>query len=204
MSPRPKIGLDLTTILESAGEIANKQGMQEVTLANLAKKLGIRPPSLYNHFDGLPGLRKKLAIYGIEKIYEVMANAAIGVSGTEAVLAISQAYVNFARMNPGVYEAALMAPDPEDEEFQLAGAKVVDLSIRVLQAYHLEGDHALHAVRGLRSILHGFSSLEQNGGFKLSLDLDESLMIIIKAFLAGIGEQQNFNEGALLTTETGV
>ncbi|CAH2716927.1 hypothetical protein BACCIP111895_04115 [Neobacillus rhizosphaerae] len=204
MSPRPKIGLDLTTILESAGEIANKQGMQEVTLANLAKKLGIRPPSLYNHFDGLPGLRKKLAIYGIEKIYEAMANAAIGVSGTEAVLAISQAYVNFARMNPGVYEAALMAPDPEDEEFQLAGARVVDLSIRVLQAYHLEGDYALHAVRGLRSILHGFSALEQKGGFKLSLDLDESLMIIMKAFLAGIGEQQNFNEGALLTTETGV
>jgi hypothetical protein len=133
-----------------------------------------------------------------------MSDAAIGVSGTEAVLAISQAYVNFARMNPGVYEATLMAPDPEDEELQLAGAKVVDLSLRVLQGYHLEGDLALHAVRGLRSILHGFSSLEQKGGFKLSLDLDESLMIIMKAFLAGIGEQQNFNEGALLTTETEV
>lgn len=188
MSPRPKISLDLMEILDAAGGIADQQGMQEVTLANLAKKVGIRPPSLYNHFDGLPGLRKKLAIYGIDRLYGVMADAAIGVSGTEAVLAISKAYVNFARKHPGIYEATLLAPDPEDEEVQQAGAKIVDLSVRVLKAYQLEGDLALHAVRGLRSILHGFSSLEQKGGFKMVLDLDESLSIILKAFLAGISE----------------
>ncbi|WML28254.1 WHG domain-containing protein [Neobacillus sp. OS1-33] len=188
MSPRPKIGLDISFIIEAAGEIADQYGVQEVTLASLAKKLGIRPPSLYNHFDGLTGLRKKLAIYGIDKLYEVMADAAIGVSGTEAVIAVSQAYVNFARRHPGIYEATLLAPDPEDEDVQRAGAKIVVLSVRVLQAYHLEGEQALHAVRGLRSILHGFSALEQKGGFKMALDLNESLLIILKAFLAGIGQ----------------
>jgi AcrR family transcriptional regulator len=186
MSPRPKIGLELTTILEAAGILADQHGMQEVTLANLAKKLNIRPPSLYNHFDGLPGLRKKLAIYGLEKLYAELAQAAIGVSGTNAVLAISKAYVGFARKHPGIYEATLLAPDPEDVDVQVAGAKIVDLTVRVLQAFELDGDDALHAVRGLRSILHGFSALEQRGGFKMSLDLDESLKITIKAFLAGM------------------
>jgi AcrR family transcriptional regulator len=186
MSPRPRIGLDSITILEAAGEIADQYGMQEVTLANLAKSLNIRPPSLYNHFDGLAGLRKALAIYGIDSLYEEVATSAIGVSGTDAVIAISKAYVNFARKHPGIYEATLFAPDPEDEDVQRAGSKVVDLSVRVLQAFDLEGDQDLHAVRGLRSILHGFSSLEQRGGFKLALDLDESLLIIIKAFLKGI------------------
>ncbi|MEH6905839.1 TetR/AcrR family transcriptional regulator [Neobacillus drentensis] len=195
MSPRPKIGLDISFIIEAAGEIADQYGVQEVTLASLAKKLGIRPPSLYNHFDGLTGLRKKLAIYGIDKLYEVMADAAIGVSGTEAVIAVSQAYVNFARKHPGIYEATLLAPDPEDVDVQRAGAKIVDLSVRVLQAYQLEGEEALHAVRGLRSILHGFSSLEQKGGFKMSLDLNESLLIILKAFLAGIGQIDRLMEG---------
>jgi AcrR family transcriptional regulator len=190
MSPRPKIGLEISYIIEAAGEIADQYGVQEVTLANLAKKLGIRPPSLYNHFDGLTGLRKKLAIHGMEKLYKVMADAAIGVSGTEAVLSVSLAYVNFARKHPGIYEATLLAPDPEDVDVQQAGEKIVDLSVRILQAYHLEGESALHAVRGLRSILHGFSSLEQKGGFKIALDLDESLMVIIKAFLAGIGQGQ--------------
>lgn len=191
MSPRPKIGLDITTIIEAAGEIADQHGIHEVTLANLAKNLGIRPPSLYNHFDGLTGLRKKLSIFGIDKLYQVMAEAAVGVSGTEAVLAVSQAYVNFARKHPGIYEATLLAPDPEDVDVQQAGAKIVDLSVRVLKAYQLKGDRALHAVRGLRSILHGFSSLEQKGGFKLGLDLDESLQIIIRAFLIGIGERRD-------------
>lgn len=186
MSPRPRVGLELSTILEVAGALADQHGIQEVTLANLAKKLNIRPPSLYNHFDGLPGLRKKMAIYGLDQLYEEMAQAAIGVSGTDAVLAISKAYVRFAREHPGVYEATLFAPDPEDVDVQIAGAKIVELSVKVLQAFDLEGDLALHAVRGLRSILHGFSSLEQRGGFKLSLDLDESLTIIISAFLAGI------------------
>jgi AcrR family transcriptional regulator len=195
MSPRPKIGLEISYIIEAAGEIADQYGVQEVTLANLAKKLGIRPPSLYNHFDGLTGLRKKLAIHGMEKLYKVMADAAIGVSGTEAVLSVSLAYVNFARKHPGIYEATLLAPDPEDVDVQQAGEKIVDLSVRILQAYHLEGESALHAVRGLRSILHGFSSLEQKGGFKIALDLDESLMVIIKAFLAGIGQGQGQGQG---------
>jgi AcrR family transcriptional regulator len=188
MSPRPKVGLELNAILAVAGEIADLQGMQEVTLANLAKKLGIRPPSLYNHFDGLGGLRKKMAIYGLNRLYEELVQAAIGVAGDDAVLSISKAYVDFARRHPGIYEATLMAPDMEDDDVQQAGAKVVELSVRVLQDFHLKDERALHAVRGLRSILHGFSSLEQRGGFKMSLDLNESLEIIIKGFIHGMRE----------------
>ncbi|MFS0779483.1 TetR/AcrR family transcriptional regulator [Neobacillus sp. 3P2-tot-E-2] len=189
MSPRPKVGLELTEILEAAAELADQFGVQEVTLANLAKKLGIRPPSLYNHFDGLGGLRKELAIYGIERLYEVLAQAAIGVAGDEAVIMLSKAYVNFARKHPGIYEATLMAPDMEDEDVQIAGSKIVELTLRVLQAYKFEGDTVLHAVRGIRSILHGFSSLEKSGGFKMALDLDESFQMIIKAFINGIRNQ---------------
>jgi AcrR family transcriptional regulator len=186
MSPRPKIGLELSTILEAAGEIADQHGMDEVTLANLAKKLGIRPPSLYNHFEGLPGLKKELAIYGFNTLYEKLALAAIGVSGEEALIAVSEAYINFARIHPGIYEATMLAPNPGDKEVQQAGAKIIDLSVRLLQTYNLEGELPIHAVRGLRSILHGFSSLEQRGGFKLSLDKNDSLKIIIRAFLKGI------------------
>jgi AcrR family transcriptional regulator len=189
MSPRPKVGLELTEILEAAAELADQFGVQEVTLANLAKKLGIRPPSLYNHFDGLGGLRKKMAINGIDRLYGILAQAAIGVAGDEAVMSISKAYVNFARKHPGIYEATLMAPDMEDEDVQLAGTKIVELTVKVLDAYKLEGDTVLHAVRGLRSILHGFSSLEKSGGFKMALDLDESFKMIIKAFINGIRNQ---------------
>ncbi|XJZ27820.1 TetR/AcrR family transcriptional regulator [Bacillota bacterium Lsc_1132] len=188
MSPRPKIGLDIEKILDAAGELANESGIQEVTLANLAKKLSIRPPSLYNHFDGLSGLRKKLAIYALDQLYSELLYSAAGLSGDEAVLALSKTYVDYARKHPGLYEATLFAPDMKDQEIQEAGGKIVELTVRVLEAYHLKGENALHAVRGFRSILHGFSSLEQKGGFKLPLDLDASLEIIVKAFIRGIRE----------------
>jgi AcrR family transcriptional regulator len=188
MSPRPKVALDLETVIEAAADIANQFGVQEVTLASLAKKLNIRPPSLYNHVDGLAGLRKELAIYGLNQLYADLSATAVGLTGEKAIIELSKTYIHFARKHPGVYEATLMAPDPKDPDVQASGGKIVDLTIQVLRDYDLEGDSALHAVRGLRSILHGFSSLEQKGGFELVLDLDISLRLILKAFIAGIGE----------------
>jgi AcrR family transcriptional regulator len=188
MSPRPKVALDLETVIGAAADIADQFGVQEVTLANLAKRLNIRPPSLYNHVEGLPGLRKELAILGLNKLYAELSATAVGLTGENAIIELSKTYINFARKHPGLYEATLLAPDPKDQDVQLSGGKIIDLTLNVLREYDLEGDSALHAVRGLRSILHGFSSLEQKGGLELALDLDVSLRLIIKAFLAGIGE----------------
>jgi AcrR family transcriptional regulator len=182
----PRIGLDLPAILQAAAEIADTDGIEAVTLASLAKKLKIRPPSLYNHVDGLQGLRKKLAIYGLEQLNSILARAVIGRSGDDAVRALGEAYMEFARTHPGLYEATLLAPDPEDTDIQRAGSETVDLVVRVLNAYGLEDEAALHAVRGLRSILHGFASLEQKGGFGLPLDTNVSLRLLIDSFLAGI------------------
>lgn len=48
----PRIGLTLPKIVETAAEIADTNGIQEVTLASVAQRLGIRSPSLYNHVKG--------------------------------------------------------------------------------------------------------------------------------------------------------
>ena len=37
-----------------------------------------------------------------------------------------------------------------------------------------EWAEAIHAARGLRSVAHGFATLEEAGGFGISLDPDES------------------------------
>jgi AcrR family transcriptional regulator len=188
MSPRR--GLDLQTILQAAIEIADQEGVEAVTLATLAKKLTIRPPSLYNHIDGITGLRKKLAVHGLEEVYSKLAQAAIGRSKDEAVHEMADAYVSFARNHPGLYELTIGINNLDDLNIQHAGEKIIGLIIQVLDGYGLKEDEALHAVRGLRSILHGFSSLEQKGGFGLPLDLDVSLHLLIDSFLAGIDKMK--------------
>ena len=56
----------------------------------------------------------------------------------------------------------------------------------VLVAYDLHTDAALHTVRGLRSIVHGFVSLEISGSFGLPLDLDESYQRLLHTFINGL------------------
>ncbi|PYI50541.1 TetR/AcrR family transcriptional regulator [Paenibacillus flagellatus] len=191
----PRIGLDLTTLLQTAAELADEQGIDEVTLASLAKKLNIRTPSLYNHIDGLPGLRHKLTVYGLEQLYDKLTLAAVGRSGDEAVRAFAEAYLAFARSRPGLYELTLRAPGPEAEEVGRIGGRIIDLIVRILAHYELSDDAALHAVRGLRSILHGFASLEQKGGFGLPLDLDVTFRLLLDAFIAGLSTIRDRSPG---------
>jgi AcrR family transcriptional regulator len=178
--------LDLQAVLQAAADMADEQGFDEVTLASLAQKLQIRSPSLYNHVNGLPGLRSKLAVYGLEQLHQLMTQAAVGRAGDDAVHALGEAYAAFARKHPGLYEATLRMPDLQDPKVQRVGSGIVELVVRVLNAYGLEGDPAVHAVRGLRSILHGFASLELKGQFGMPLDLDVSLRLLLDTFIAGI------------------
>lgn len=182
----PRIGLDLPTLLKAAGELADEKGLEEVTLASLAQKLNIRSPSLYNHVNGLPGLRLKLAVHAMDLLCERMKAAGEGLKGNEAAKALGFAYVAFARSHPGLYDAIIRVPRLDDPEVGAASERIVRLTVGVLGSFGLAGDAALHAVRGFRSILHGFASLEQSGGFGLPLDLDESLRLLLDAFLAGI------------------
>ncbi|MBK0295842.1 WHG domain-containing protein [Bacillus sp. S34] len=184
MATRP--GIDLDAILKASTEMANTQGLDEVTLASLAKKLNIRPPSLYNHVNGLPALRKKLAVYGYEQLYKALIHATIGRSQDNAVRALGEAYIVFVRNHPGLYEAMLRSPNSDDLELKHIQNETINIVIQVLNEYGLGEEQTLHAARGLRSILHGFASLEQKKGFGLPHDLDVSLLMLLDIFLRGI------------------
>lgn len=182
----PRAGLDTNSVLQAAVELADREGFDAVALGTLARKLGIRTPSLYNHVDGLQGLRTKLTVHGLNQLRDVLMNAAVGKSKDEAVRAIAAAYVKFSRQHPGLYEATQRNPHEEDTEVRQAAEGVVHLVIQVFQAYGMKEDKAIHTIRGFRSLLHGFASIEQQGGFGMPLDLDESLNRLVDIFLAGI------------------
>ncbi|WP_416150792.1 WHG domain-containing protein [Salipaludibacillus sp. HK11] len=179
-------GLDIPIILRKATQLIDENGLDQISIGSLAKELEVRPPSLYNHLKGLDELKQRLAVYGVEKLYDYMVEAAVGRSKDDAVRALSKAYVRFGHEHPGLYEATFRAPNRSDSELQQAQEAVVQLIVRVFESYGLKGEMALHTVRGLRSLLHGFISIEQMDGFGLPLDLDESFSIIIDTYLEGI------------------
>ena len=191
----PRIGMDLDIIVKAAIELADREGMSEVTLATLAKSLDVRPPSLYNHVKGgLPALKIEMAKRGYSQLNRRLTDASVGRSMDAAVLAFGMAYVQFVRDHPGLYEAMLMVAIGADEELQDIQDQSIRIITQVMEGYGLGEHGTLHAVRGLRSILHGFASLEQHGEFGLPLEKDESLTKSINAFLAGIHWFKDSNE----------
>ncbi|MGG1616279.1 TetR/AcrR family transcriptional regulator [Paenibacillus sp. NRS-1782] len=189
MSPRN--GVKLQDILQAAEDIANERGMGDVTLTTLAQKLHIRPPSLYNHVDGLNGLRQVLALHSLGQLEEALVSAAVGRAGDDALTAMGKAYMRYARERPGLYEAMLYATDRNNPEMRQAADRVAELVISVLSSgYGFKEEDCVHATRGFRSLLHGFASLEQKGGFGLPVEVDRSIEVMLNTFLAGLRVQQ--------------
>lgn len=180
------VGIDRARVVQVAAELADAHGLEQLTLAQVAAQLGVRLPSLYNHVDGLPGLQRELALLAVRELAECMGRAAIGKSSDAAVLALAQAYRGYVLAHPGRYAASLRAPAPDDHALQQASQAVVDIALAVLEPYGLDEQAAIHAVRGLRSIAHGFATLEQAGGFGLPLDCDESFLRLVRAYTAGL------------------
>lgn len=190
MPPRP--GLDQSRVVAAAIELLNDEGSENLTLHRLADKLGVRPPSLYNHIDGLPGLYRELALVNAQAMGEYMAQSAIGRSGPDALAAVAQAYRAYIKKNPGLYLATLQASNkqqPSDPELAAAEERTVEIVLAVLAPFGLQGEDALHAVRGLRSVVHGFTTLEISGGFGLPLNLDESFNRLVAILVHGLEKE---------------
>jgi AcrR family transcriptional regulator len=178
--------VNLGRVIEVAVMLADQHGFEAVTLAEVAGVLGIRVPSLYNHISGLAGLQSEMALWGSRKMLEETRLAAVGRSGREAIMSISNAYRAFAQAHPGVYPSLLRAPTKEEPDHTEIAITWVDLLARVLAHYNQREDDALHTIRAWRSLMHGFISLEVTGGFGMPLDRDESYRRLIALFVDGL------------------
>jgi len=185
-----RVGLDQATVVEAAARLVDEEGIDQLTLGRLAERLGVRTPSLYNHVAGLPGLKRDLAVSCLRDLLERLMRATIGKSGAEAIVALTDAYRAYARETPGRYALTLQAPGPGDPELQAIAQQIVDVLRAVLAPYRLSEEEAIHAIRSLRSMVHGFSSLEAVGAFGMPVDLDASFHWLITLFITGLRRQQ--------------
>jgi len=185
-----RAGLDRQSVVAAAAALADAHGMENVTLSGLADHLGIRTPSLYNHIPSLAALRRELALFALLDLTAQMRDALHGQTGEPGILAFAVAYRAYALKRPGLYAAIARGAGPADDPaLAAAGQTLVDLTLDVLRGFGLTGPDAIHAVRGLRSLVHGFVSLELMGGFGLPLSLDASFAALVHTFTAGLMAQ---------------
>jgi AcrR family transcriptional regulator len=188
----PKERLTTSRVVETANSLLQTGGTQALSLHNLAKTLGIQTPSLYNHVDGMPGLQRELRRLNARLLESCLVDAALGKSGPPALMQLAQAYRAYIKANPELYSLTLRASGTEsspDTELAAHEARTVQIVLAILESFDLHGEDALHATRGLRSLVHGFSTLEIAGGFGLPLDCDESFRRLVEMFISGLQQK---------------
>jgi hypothetical protein len=81
-------------------------------------------------------------------------------------------------------------PDPlHDPALAGPAGRFLDVFLAVLRGYRLEGSAAIHAVRALRVIIHGFAVIESSGGFGLTEDTAETYDRLIDMYLTTLRRQ---------------
>lgn len=182
----PRARLSRQAIVEAAAGLADRVGWENVTLATLADELGVRSPSLYNHIDGLSGLRSLMTLHAVQQLTDVLTEAIDGRTGEKVVVELCQAYREWARKRPGLYFGVVATAEDDDAQVQAAATRVVELVAGVVSTLGPRGHDAIHAVRAIRSALHGFVTLELAGGFGIPLDVDASFDYLVDNLIAGL------------------
>jgi AcrR family transcriptional regulator len=160
-----RAGLSPQRVVAEAATVADEVGLHQLTLATVAERFGVSLPSLYKHVNGLDGLRRDLAVMAMRELGAALTAAAVGRSGKDALESVAHSYRAFAKHRPGLYEAALRAPSPDDDEHIAVSRDALGVMIAVARSYGIEGEDAIHAIRFMRSAAHGFISQEAAGSF---------------------------------------
>lgn len=100
-------------ILDIATEVMTSEGVNGLSLAEVARRLGVQPPSLYKYFPSLMGVYDALFERGMQEHLQVMRAAmAEAEPGLEALTAGLEASGRWCLENPAVAQMLFWRPVP--------------------------------------------------------------------------------------------
>jgi AcrR family transcriptional regulator len=171
----PRAGLDAAVVTEAAAALADEIGLAQLSMSVVAERLGVKAPSLYKHVDSLPDLHRRIAILAATELGDDLRDAMQGRAGGDALAAAAQTVRASVQQHPGRYTATVgIRPTGPDDPLAVALERTLASFAAALRGYGLDPAQEIHALRMLRSVLHGFATLEAAGGFQYGTDVDES------------------------------
>jgi AcrR family transcriptional regulator len=121
-------------ILEVAVELMTERGVGGLALSEVARRIGIQPPSLYKYFPSLHAIYDELFARGQRAHLAAMASAVEGVeSGLDAVAAAQAAGLRWVLANPALAQLLFWRPVPGFEP----SAKAFELSKQMVDLFRM-------------------------------------------------------------------
>lgn len=177
----PRAGLTVERVVGAAAELADEIGFEKLTLSAVARKFGVKDPSLYVHVRNLHDLRVRLALRAGAELNDRIGAAIAGRSGKEALVAFADAYRAYALEHPGRYAATQIRMDPAEVGDAPELLRSIELTTAMLRGYDLGDTAGLDAARLLRATFHGFATLEAAGGFAHTRPTDATWRNVLEA-----------------------
>jgi AcrR family transcriptional regulator len=171
----PRAGLDRATVTAAAADLADEVGFSGLSMGLLAERLGVRTPSLYKHVAGQADLTHRIAVLALNEFADAIGDAIQGRAGNDALVAGAREMRRWVLEHPGRYAAGnAAAVTGPDDPLLPAIQRVLACWTAMLHGYGLDAGQEIHALRMLRSLLHGFATLEAAGSFQIAADVEES------------------------------
>ena len=181
-------GLTKEIIVAEAVAFIGETEQPEISLHELARRLEIKTPSLYNHIKNTKELQYAVFQFAIDKFVANQKSATENKQKDDAVKAFANAYFSFATENKGLYQLIMSMPSEEDDLEKEMAVPLLNTVVAILSDYNLTEEAIAHWQRVFRAILHGFISQEYLGYFYYYSDIDlrRSRDIAVQCFLDGL------------------
>jgi AcrR family transcriptional regulator len=178
--------IDRDTIVATAADLIAQHGVEWLSLAKIARVLGVRAPSLYRHVGSRAELLRAVNLQTNAALTAALRAAAEQPTGDphDRLMQMARAYRAFAHDHPAIYGLAFtntlsdLRPD-EDALEQLA------LPLQAQMAAISGEADSLPALRGLWALLHGYVMLELSAQMRRGGDLAATFDRVVAAYLCG-------------------
>ena len=183
----PKAGLSPASVTAAGAALVDEIGFENLSMGLLAERLGVKTPSLYKHVASQADLAHRIAVLAMTELADAIRDVTQGRAGSEALVAGAHAMRTYVLAHPGRYAAGNAAhPSGPDDPLVPAVRRVLASWTAMLHGYGLDPDQEIHALRMLRSLLHGFATLEAIGSFQIDTNVDESFTWMIDFINQGL------------------
>ena len=152
-------------ILDAALAIAEREGWSAVTIRKIADEIDYTSPIIYQHFNNKEAALQALIEQGFSDLEASMRRALTGDDSEVRLLALSRAYLHFARDHRRLYELmhGLGGVALEPSERTAAAASVVTLTNEAIQAWAqargVSLNDLLAASETAWGVLHGMTTI---------------------------------------------
>ncbi len=168
-------------------------------MRELARRLGVRAPSLYFHVRSREEILDALVDLGLAELGENTAAVLPPDDPSAALHRLADAYCGFAFANPRLFALTFGPCPPRGEPDLDSGARSYAALIGAVEALHPAED-VLDLAQAFWSLVHGYATLALAGRFWLGGDPARALHLAIDLLVRAITSERGKEVGRTLSS----